>query len=79
MSYREENVPRADHVPHGERKENEQRSEHREEPGMDSADHRGRGAQVDNVNVEPGEAEGGPRGSAAWGSEPAGGSVIDKR
>ena len=57
MSYREENVPRGDNVPQGERKENEQRSEHRAEPGMDSADHRGREAHVDDVNVEPGEAE----------------------
>jgi len=79
MSYREENVPRGDNVPQGERKENEQRSEHRAEPGMDSADHRGREAHVDDVNVEPGEAEGGTRGSAAWGSETSGGSVIDKR
>lgn len=89
MSYREENVPRGDNVPAGERKENEERSEHRAEPGPDGAEERshgahGRGVQgrekhVDDVDVKPGEAEGGPRGSAAWGSEPSGGSVIDKR
>lgn len=89
MSYREENVPRADNVPPGERKENEQRSEHRAESGVDSANQRGHDAHgrgvpghethVDDVDVAPGEAEGGPRGSAAWGSEPSGGSVIDKR
>jgi len=71
----DERVPRGDNVPAGEREKNEQRSEH--------ASH-GRGVQGRedrraDVNVEPGEAEGGPRGSAGWGSEPSGGSVIDKR
>ena len=96
MSYREENVPRGDNVPAGEREENEKRSGHsgqssqqRAEPGVDSAAERGHGAHGrgvlgreqhrDDVDVESGEAEGGPRGSAAWGSEPSGGSVIDKR
>jgi hypothetical protein len=75
MSDSDRGVPRADNVPAGEREENEQRSEHRAH---------GRAAQEredrrSDVNVEPGEAEGGPRGSAGWGSEPSGGSVIDKR
>jgi len=89
MSDQDRGVPRADNVPAGERKENEERSEHRAEPGVDSAAERGHGAHgrgvlgrdehLDDVDVKPGGAEGGPRGSAAWGSEPSGGSVIDKR
>ena len=89
MTDRDRGVPRGDNVPAGEREENEKRSEHRAEPGTDSAAERGHGAhgrgvlgreqRQDDVDVEPGEAEGGPRGSAAWGSEPSGGSVIDKR
>ena len=80
---REENEQRAD------RAQGAGRSEQRAEPGVDSAPERSHGAHGrgvlgreqhrDDVNVEPGEAEGGPRGSAAWGSEPSGGSVIDKR
>ena len=61
----------------------------RANPGLDSAPKRGHGAhgkgvgeqeaRFDPVNVEPGHAEEGPRGSDAWGSERSGGSVIDKR
>ena len=81
-------VPRADNVPAGEREENVERSEHRAPPGEDSAAERGHGAhgkgdareeQRDDVDVQPGHANQGPRGSDAWGSEPSGGSVIDKR
>jgi hypothetical protein len=82
-------VPRGDHVPAGEREANEQGSEHHAPAGEDSASERSHGAHGrgvggreehrDPVDVEPGEAEGGPRGSAGWGSEPSGGSVIDKR
>jgi hypothetical protein len=89
MSDREDRgVPRGDHVPAGEREVNEPRSEHRAPAGEDSASERGHGAHGkgdareqhrDPDDVEPGEAEGGPRGSAGWGSEPSGGSVIDKR
>ena len=70
MSDRDRGVPRGDNVPAGEREENEQRSEHRAAP---SAPRR------DDVDVEPGHANQGPRGSDAWGSEPSGGSVVDKR
>jgi hypothetical protein len=79
-------VPRGDHAPAEERGQNQ---EQRAEPGVDSAPERGHGAhgkgvlgreqRVDDVNVEPGDAEGGPRGNASWGGEPSGGSVIDKR
>ena len=89
MHDRDRGVPRGDNVPAGEREENEQRSAHRATAGEASAPERahgahGRGVQGredrrDDVDVEPGEAEGGPRGSAGWGSEPSGGSVIDKR
>jgi hypothetical protein len=64
-------VPRADHVPEGERKENEERSEHR--AGLIGE------KRADDVDVKPGHANQGPRGSDAWGSEASGGSVIDKR
>jgi hypothetical protein len=89
MSDRDRGVPRGDNVPVGEREENEQRPEHRAPAGEDSAPRRGHGAhgrgvlgreeRRDDVDVQPGEAEGGPRGGAGWGSEPSGGSVIDKR
>jgi len=79
-------VPRGDNVPAGERGQNEQQ---RAEPGVDSAAARGHGAHgkgvlgreqhVDDVDVEPDNAKGNDRGSAAWGAEPSGGSVIDKR
>jgi hypothetical protein len=84
----DERVPRGDNVPAGEREENEQRSEQRAGAGEDSASARGHGAHGkgdgreqhrDPVDVEPGHANQGPRGSDAWGSEPSGGSVIDKR
>lgn len=77
MSYREENVPRADNVPPGERKENEQRSEHRAESGVDSANQRGHDAHgrgvpghethVDDVDVAPGEAEAAREGALPGG------------
>ncbi|HEX5972323.1 MAG TPA: hypothetical protein VFY85_10375 [Gemmatimonadaceae bacterium] len=70
MSDRDRGVPRGDNVPAGEREENEQRSEHRATAGE---------KRRDDVDVEPGHANQGPRGSDAWGSEPSGGSVIDKR
>ena len=70
MSDRDRGVPRGDNVPAGEREANEQRSEHRAPVGED---------RRDDVDVKPGNAEGNPRGSAGWGSEPSGGSVIDKR
>jgi len=88
MTDRDRGVPRGDNAPAGEREQNAQQGQ-RAEPGVDSAAERGHGAHgrgvlgreqhVDEVNIEPGEAEGGPRGEAAWGSEPSGGSVIDKR
>ena len=68
MSYREENVPRGDNVPAGEREQNEQR-----------AQRSGQSSDQASPPVEPGSAEDGRRGSAGWGSEPSGGSVIDKR
>lgn len=83
----DERVPRGDNVPAGEPVENEQRSGRRA-AGEDSASERGHGAHGkgdgreqhrDPVEVEPGHANQGPRGSDAWGSEPSGGSVIDKR
>jgi hypothetical protein len=89
MTDRDRGVPRGDNVPAEEREQNEERSEHRAEPGEDSAAERGHGAHGrgvlgreqhrDEVDVKPDGAEGGPRGSAAWGSEPSGGSVVDKR
>ena len=83
----EENVPRGDHVPAERQAENEAK---RDEPGVDSASRRGRGAhgkgvgfkeeRVDPANPTPDFAGGSDRGgSAAWGSEGSGGSVIDKR
>ena len=79
MSDKDRGVPRGDNVPAGEREENEQRSEHRAAAGEDSAADGGHGARARDVDVEPGHANQGPRGSDAWGSEPSGGSVIDKR
>jgi len=89
MSDRDRGVPRGDNVPADEREANEQRPEHREPTREDSAPQRGHGAHgrgvlgheehPDEVDVQPGAAEGSPRGSAGWGSEPSGGSVIDKR
>jgi hypothetical protein len=70
MSDRDRGVPRGDNVPAGEREENEQRSEHRATAGEE---------RREDVDVEPGHANQGPRGSDAWGSEPSGGSVIDTR
>jgi len=35
--------------------------------------------RVDDADVEPDAARGTDRGAAGWGSEGAGGSVIDKR
>ncbi|HEX6599997.1 MAG TPA: hypothetical protein VF034_11800 [Gemmatimonadaceae bacterium] len=70
MSDSDRGVPRGDNVPAGEREENEQRSEHRATAGE---------PRRDDVDVEPGHANQGPRGSDAWGSEPSGGSVIDRR
>lgn len=78
MSDKDRGVPRADNVPAGEREENEQRSEHRAPAGEDSAADRAQ-ARARDVDVDPGHANQGPRGSDAWGSEPSGGSVIDKR
>ena len=88
MHDRDRGVPRGDNVPAGERAEHEQRSERRAPAGEDSASERGQGAHGkgdgreqhrDAVDVEPGHANQGPRGSDAWGSEPSAGSVIDKR
>jgi hypothetical protein len=89
MSDRNRGVPRSDNVPAGEREQDEQRSESRAPVGEDSASERGHGAhgrglggreqRRDDVDVEPGHSNEGPRGSDAWGSEPSGGSVIDKR
>ena len=78
-----ENVPRGDHVPGG-------RSEDAEAGGNpDSAGRRGHGAhgkhgereeRVDPVAPTPDFSKGTDRGgSAGWGSERSGGSVIDKR
>lgn len=75
MSDSDRGVPRGDNVPAGEREENEQRSEH----GSHGRDVQRREDRRADVDVQPGEAEDGPRGSAAWGSEPSGGSVIDRR
>jgi hypothetical protein len=85
-----ENVPRGDHVPGGQSEETETRGNlDRAEPGTDSAAHRGHGAHgkhgereehVDPTTPKPDFSKGTDRGgSAAWGSERSGGSVIDKR
>jgi hypothetical protein len=84
-----ENVPRADHVPGGGTGETDSRGNLHAEPGTDSAAQRGHGAhgkhgereeRVDPVTPAPDFSKGTDRGgSAAWGSERSGGSVIDKR
>jgi hypothetical protein len=84
---RDENVPRGDHVPAERQDENEAK---RDEPGVDSASRRGHGAhgkgvgfqeeRVDEANPTPDFSKSTDRGgSAGWGSEKSGGSVIDKR
>jgi hypothetical protein len=85
-----ENVPRGDHAPGG-RSEDTASGENadRAEPGTDSAAARSHGAhgkhgdrekRVDPATPTPDFAKGSDRGgSAGWGSERSGGSVIDKR
>jgi hypothetical protein len=90
MTDRDENVPRGDHVPGGETDETAARGNlNRAEPGVDSAAERGHGAHgkrgdreqhVDPATPTPDFTKGTDRGgSAGWGSERSGGSVIDKR
>ena len=89
MTDRNENVPRGDHVPGGNTDEGESKGNLHAEPGVDSAAQRGHGAhgkrgapeeRVDPATPTPDFAKGTDRGgSAAWGSERSGGSVIDKR
>ena len=85
-----ENVPRGDHVPGGQTEDTESRGNlDRAEPGVDSAGQRGHGAhgkhgereeRVDPATPTPDFSKGTDRGgSAGWGSERSGGSVIDKR
>jgi hypothetical protein len=85
-----ENVPRGDHVPGGSTDDTESgENGDRAEPGVDSAANRGHGAhgkfgdrekRVDPATPTPDFAKGSDRGgSAGWGSERSGGSVIDKR
>ena len=82
-------VERVDHNPEGARKIFEGRPQDREETRVDSADRHGHGAHgrggssehVQNaVIIEPGRSADSDRGgSAGWGGEASGGSVIDKR
>jgi hypothetical protein len=84
-----ENVPRGDHVPGGKSEDTEPRGNLHAEPGTDSAAQRGHGAhgkhgereeRVDPAAPTPDFSKGTDRGgSAGWGSERSGGSVIDKR
>jgi hypothetical protein len=85
-----ERVPRGDHVPGGRTEDTEARGNlDRAEPGVDSAGQRGHGAhgkhgereeRVDPATPTPDFSKGTDRGgSAGWGSERSGGSVIDKR
>ena len=84
-----ESVPRGDNVPGGRSEESESRGGPHAEPGTDSAARRGHGAhgkrgereeRVDPAAPTPDFTKGTDRGgSAAWGSERSGGSVIDKR
>jgi len=85
MRESEKNVGRADHNPS---RNDEQRGE--EQTVGDSAAQRAHGAhgrgvrsqeeKVDPATPVPDSAKGSDRGgSAAWGSEASGGSVIDKR
>jgi hypothetical protein len=85
----ERNVGRADHNPEGAKEAARGAQTTDQSSDIDSADHRGHGAhgkgrgeeQVnDETDPKPGETAGSDRGgSAGWGSEGAGGSVIDKR
>ena len=85
MRESEKNVGRADHNP----AQSEERGAEQQTAG-DSAAQRAHGAhgrgvrsqeeRVDPTAPEPDSAKGTDRGgSAAWGSEASGGSVIDKR
>jgi hypothetical protein len=85
-----EHVPRGDHVPGGQPDDSNTRGNvQHAEPGIDSAGQRGHGAHgkhgereehVDPAAPKPDFAKGTDRGgSAGWGSERSGGSVIDKR
>jgi hypothetical protein len=84
-----ENVPRGDHVPGDKSEDAGSRDGQHAEPGTDSAGQRGHGAhgkhgereeRVDPATPTPDFSKGTDRGgSAAWGSERSGGSVIDKR
>jgi hypothetical protein len=84
-----ESVPRGDHVPGGRSEAPEPRGNLHAEPGVDSAAQRGHGAhgkhgereeRADPATPTPDFAKGTDRGgSAGWGSERSGGSVIDKR
>ena len=85
----EKNVGRADHNPETARAIADGEQLKDESLRNDSADMRGHGAHGrgrgeekvnDNPDSLPDEARGSDRGgSAGWGSEGAGGSVIDKR
>ena len=84
-----ENVPRGDHVPGGKSDDTESRGNLHQSAGTDSAAQRGHGAhgkhgereeRVDPATPTPDFSKGTDRGgSAGWGSERSGGSVIDKR
>jgi hypothetical protein len=84
-------VPRGDHVPANEQDESirAQQGENPDATGGDSASKRGHGAhgrgrnseeRIDAADPRPDFSSGTDRGgSAAWGSEGAGGSTFDKR
>jgi hypothetical protein len=89
MTKRDRGVERGDHNPDA---ANEAaRGERQDDPAtrIDSADRHGHGAHgnqageseqlIDDASVEPDHANGSGRGSASWGSEGSGGSVVDKR
>jgi hypothetical protein len=90
MRDNESKVGRADHNPEGAQRAAEgERVNVDGSSAIDSADRHGHGAHgkgrgdekvLDDAPVEPGHSDDSDRGgSAGWGSEGSGGSVIDKR
>ena len=85
MRESEKNVGRADHNPAGANEETSEGHTAGDSAGQRAHGVHGRGVRgqqekVDPATPIPGAAKGSERGgSAAWGSEASGGSVIDKR
>jgi hypothetical protein len=89
MTKRDRGVERGDHNAQGAREAAQGKRPLDTESRVDAADRHGHGAHgkqaadneqlAEDSNVEPDHAKGSDGGSAGWGSEGSGGSVVDKR